>query len=276
MDNVADVHTTTLMLNHLHDLMSDVTEHSWDNVRNCHAIILQQMEQGRITWEDERRLRELRHTYAHARARGSGEPSMQNLRAPVFCNKFQDGECPYDHDHNTSRGFVPHICAYCLKHTGFAYKHPWIACQRKQRDQSKNGKQYVRFQTTPSYSHVHVKASSHLGINGIIHNGSIYGIIRNGSIYGISHNGLIYGIIRNGSIYGITRKGITRNGMIYKIAQNGINKPHMYTRVLTNKSTSHMVFQRIFSRTTYSFRRRRRLGCFHQRTSMQQDERGRC
>ena len=140
-DNVADVHTTTLMLNHLHDLMSDVTEHSWDNVRNCHAIILQQMEQGRITWEDERRLRELRHTYAHARARGSGEQSKQNLRGPVFCYKFQDGECPYDHDHTTSRGFVRHICAYCLKHTGFAYKHPWSACQRKQRDQSKNGEQ---------------------------------------------------------------------------------------------------------------------------------------
>ena len=42
--NVADVRTTTLMLNHLYDLMSEVTEHSWDNVRNCHAMILQQME----------------------------------------------------------------------------------------------------------------------------------------------------------------------------------------------------------------------------------------
>ena len=43
----------SLMLQHCQDLMSDVELYNWELVRAFHAIRLQQLEQGRVTWANE-------------------------------------------------------------------------------------------------------------------------------------------------------------------------------------------------------------------------------
>ena len=43
-----------LMLQHLRYPMRDAAEFSFDTARNCHGIVLQHLEQGRLTWADRR------------------------------------------------------------------------------------------------------------------------------------------------------------------------------------------------------------------------------
>lgn len=135
--------TKHAMLQHLQGLMMDAAEYSFEGARNCHAIVLQQLEQGRVTWDDTERLLELRRTYAQRQPSNdqSGKSSgRDNGRGPLFCLKYQDGRCSHTGEHQTTRGLVKHICAFCLRQTGSAYNHPEQQCKRKARTsgESKN------------------------------------------------------------------------------------------------------------------------------------------
>ena len=76
------------------------------------------MEAGRITWADEDNIQDLRHLYRQRFVRST--PSAQShaapnmTKGPLFCLSFQNDKCPFNGDHNTTRGRVRHICAYCL------------------------------------------------------------------------------------------------------------------------------------------------------------------
>lgn len=130
--------TRSIMLQHLQGLMQDATDYPWEGVRNAHGIILAQMEMGRLEWENREKILELRRTYAQradvpATTGSKRQPPTRPsyTEGPVFCLAFQDGQCSHTGDHDTSRGNVKHICAYCLKATGHAYPHPEKKCRRK-------------------------------------------------------------------------------------------------------------------------------------------------
>ena len=143
----ADIVQQRAMLALLRDICSDAMEFSWENARNCYAIILQQMEQGRITWSDAESLQQLRRTYAHKNAPASNNvlsktnssSAAKGTSGPLYCYKFQEGTCSFTSDHVTTRSSVRHICAYCLKAVGAAYNHGEHECQRKVKHQ-KNDK----------------------------------------------------------------------------------------------------------------------------------------
>ena len=46
------------------DLMQDATDFSWSNAKAASAVILCEMERGRLTWEDSDRLDRLRRAHA--------------------------------------------------------------------------------------------------------------------------------------------------------------------------------------------------------------------
>jgi hypothetical protein len=129
------------MLLHLRGLMMDAAEFSFEGARNCHGIVLQHLEQGRLTWADTDKLVELRRTYAQRRptepetvnksaSSGRGQPGGQT---PLSCLNYQDQGCSYSGDHQTSQGqYVKHACAHCLQVTGNTYRHPEQQCRRKQ------------------------------------------------------------------------------------------------------------------------------------------------
>ena len=125
--------TKDQMLHHLKGLMMDAAEFSFDGARNCHGIVLQHIEQGRLTWADRDKLSELRRNYAQRRPEedfAGGNKSRG--RTPLFCLKYQEEKCSYTGDHQTTRGFVKHACAYCLRLTGNSYRHSEQQCRRKQ------------------------------------------------------------------------------------------------------------------------------------------------
>jgi hypothetical protein len=131
------------MLAHLKELMQDAADFPWASVRNFHAVLLHQFEMGRITWHDDGRIQQLRRTYAQtsrgpqaaetsksAETSKTGPPKGQT-KGPAFCLSFQRGACQHTTDHDTTRGKVRHVCAYCLKLTGNAFPHAECDCNRK-------------------------------------------------------------------------------------------------------------------------------------------------
>ncbi len=58
--------TQRRMMAHLHDLISDASNHAWPNVRNYHAVLLNQFEMNRLSWEDTAQIQQLRQLYAHS------------------------------------------------------------------------------------------------------------------------------------------------------------------------------------------------------------------
>ena len=54
------------MLSYFADLMEDATDFSWANAKAANAVILCEMERGRLTWEDSDRLDRLRSSCSEA------------------------------------------------------------------------------------------------------------------------------------------------------------------------------------------------------------------
>lgn len=118
------------MLTHLHELMLDATDFPWPNVRNYHAVLLNQFEMDRVTWEDTDKIQQLRHTYAH-RVHVAKPVSSRSKSDIKYCAAYQTGTCEEPGDHQTSKGLLKHICAHCLRVTGIGYGHPEEKCRRK-------------------------------------------------------------------------------------------------------------------------------------------------
>ena len=122
-------------LEHLRELVMDAATYPWSDVRNYHAIVLNQFEMKKLDWGNKDAIQQLRRTYAQIRARGPENGiavSTAHTQGPPFCLPFQNGRCNKTTDHQTSRGWVQHACAFCLKRTGNAYRHSEHECRRKQ------------------------------------------------------------------------------------------------------------------------------------------------
>ena len=132
----ADARDKNTQLRHLQHLIMDATDYGWKGARHAHGIILQEMEAGRITWADEDNIQYLRHPYCQrfvcSTPSAPSHAASNMTKGPLFClSCFQKDKCPFNNDHNTTCGRVRHICAYCLRVQGAAFKHSEAACRCK-------------------------------------------------------------------------------------------------------------------------------------------------
>ena len=104
------------MLMYFADLMEDATDFSWSNAKAANAVILCEMERGRLTWEDSDRLDRLRRAHAqkHSFSKSQNWVRGEN-RKPWYCKSFQTGVCFHNKDHENGGKLYRHICAYCLR-----------------------------------------------------------------------------------------------------------------------------------------------------------------
>jgi hypothetical protein len=131
-----------LMYRHLQELMLDATRAPWPSVRHYHAIVLHHMEIGELTWEDTAAIQELRANYAlqvqcqpMLQGQGGGHPASQPSSPGIrYCGPFQTGTCKQPGDHETNRGFVLHICSYCLRKGKGQFPHGEQDCRWKRND----------------------------------------------------------------------------------------------------------------------------------------------
>ena len=58
------------------ELMEDATDFSWQGAKPAHAVLLCEMEHGKVTWEDQGRIDRIHRAYAQKHV-GSSKPSWQ-------------------------------------------------------------------------------------------------------------------------------------------------------------------------------------------------------
>ena len=131
---VSQEHKATL-LSHMSNLMQDAMNYSRPAARNFHGILLNQMEMGRLTWDDHVEIESLRRNYAHRDLEAvatSTTNKPKTTQRTVYCVAYQKGTCSHtEDDHLSPRGNVKHVCAFCLKARGREYPHPENECRGK-------------------------------------------------------------------------------------------------------------------------------------------------
>jgi hypothetical protein len=129
-------------------LMEDINSRPWPQVRHFHMCVIQAMEAGQLHWgETDKILAIQRQHMRTGMSAATSAPRRINMPRPVmsgppplYCAAFQANTCDKPSDHDSPRGVVQHICAYCLRVTGKTFSsHGESDCMRKKKsDESKN------------------------------------------------------------------------------------------------------------------------------------------
>ena len=104
------------MLQYLGDIMEDASDFSWQSAKASHAVLLCEMERGKVTWTDTTRIDRVRRAYAqkhHNNGRQNRGSKIGEIK-PWFRKQYQSGTCTFDKDHETGGRTHRHICAHCL------------------------------------------------------------------------------------------------------------------------------------------------------------------
>jgi hypothetical protein len=136
MDTVLRGH----MLKFLKILMEDANIRPWPQVRHYHMTIIQSMETGQLHWGDVEGMLAIQRQHSRTFVTPSSAPrrpanpprSNPSGSSIVFCVAYQTNSCDSPTDHDSPRGFVHHVCAFCLRATGRAISsHSEADCRRK-------------------------------------------------------------------------------------------------------------------------------------------------
>jgi hypothetical protein len=145
MDPTERLHMLTL----LKILMDDASIRPWPQVRHLHMTIIQAMEAGQLSWGDTEGMLAIQRQHSRTPVIAAAQPvrrsatpthTANNVVTPLFCGPFQANACERQTDHESPRGFVRHICAFCLRLTGRPISsHGEADCRRKkQGEEPKN------------------------------------------------------------------------------------------------------------------------------------------
>ena len=126
------------------DLFQDAVDVSWEVARGANSVVLQEIEQGRLTWSDSEKLQCNRALYTqHAQVSSSGfssagsdfthdkgENAVSGGRKTI-CRYYNNGKCAQDSDHKVRGTLYRHICSYCFKTYKKSVGHPENKCGGK-------------------------------------------------------------------------------------------------------------------------------------------------
>lgn len=138
----------------LQELMMDAMYFGWEAERGFHGVFLQNIEQGRMDWLTDITMLKTQYllaplskqatnktaefkskttasTYDRKERYDPGHDHGPNA-GPLFCVPFQTGACKLTGEgHDSQRGPVKHVCAFCLKSAGKLCMHSEESCIRK-------------------------------------------------------------------------------------------------------------------------------------------------
>ena len=141
IDNQRNGFNRDLMLSLLKDMMNDVSQYGWSQIRNYYKILASGIEMARYDWTDTSQIASIRAQYAHRQVQ---QPSRQNSRNGVMgqqaansaalqngsaklCILYQKGECRFQASHEEWM----HVCAHCFNVDGLLFNHAEKDCRRK-------------------------------------------------------------------------------------------------------------------------------------------------
>ena len=130
----SSVENKDYMLLYFSMLMQDAIELSLGTARKAHAVVLQEMEKGRFTWNDTNLVEKCKNRHTQRMLQTVKSTTTSNTQVCVFYNK---GKCKNDSDHVSSGILYQHCCSYCYKETKKRYEHPVNQCMRMRNGDSK-------------------------------------------------------------------------------------------------------------------------------------------
>ncbi len=132
------------MFEHLMELMIDLENHRWEQVRAYNRLIFHEIQAGRLTWGDSAKKEWYRSRYAYMQAIPQPVPQISHVSvsqkkpsasastndsASTPCIKYNYGTCQQAAGH----GNFAHCCMVCWLMKKKAYPHPEYKCERKVR-----------------------------------------------------------------------------------------------------------------------------------------------
>ena len=131
----------TAMLTYLSKLLQESLDFSWDSSRGAHAIVLQEIERGSVSWENTDEIDNIRKLYTQRVNSNTNDPQKYSSNDPqkyssndskkVVCSHFNNGRCTKNNDHQKDNITFRHICSYCFRVVRKAYNHSELSCNRK-------------------------------------------------------------------------------------------------------------------------------------------------
>ena len=119
------------MLQYLTYLMQDAIELSMNTARKAHAVVLQDMERGKVSWEQLDLVEKIKGRNTQRLVQGyRGSAITQDRIQP--CIHFNKGSCKFESDHVLNNTSYQHICSYCFRETGRKFEHSMQKCLRMQ------------------------------------------------------------------------------------------------------------------------------------------------
>ena len=121
------------MIQYAIKLLRESIDGSYESSRGAHAIVLQELERGSVTWADTKKLDDIRTLYSRkvATTDNSKRPDRSPGYKKVVCSHFNKNKCIKNSDHVTNNILYRHVCAFCFKSTGKFYNHCESVCNRK-------------------------------------------------------------------------------------------------------------------------------------------------
>ena len=122
-----------IMVSYLGELMEDATDFSWQGAKATHVVLLCEMEQGSLHWEDLDRIDRIRRAHAqkHVSSRSGWSKTLDHSnRKPWCCKRYQIGTCSHPRDHESNGKIHKHICSFCFAE-GRQVGHPEKECPHK-------------------------------------------------------------------------------------------------------------------------------------------------
>ena len=131
------------MFSYLASILQDVCDFGFKSCMGAHALILSNLEDQILTWEDLPAIQKVRENYSH-RSLASAASNRTDWSAPQsgfrarnqtsskhrICRGFNSGLCKKDSSHVTNGFTYDHYCSFCSQ-SGQKYGHSEKLCKRK-------------------------------------------------------------------------------------------------------------------------------------------------
>lgn len=119
------------MLNYLSKLLQESIDFSWSSSRGAHAVVLQEIERGTVTWKDTDELDNIRKLYTQKVNTVEQPRQYASDLKKVVCSHYNAGKCIKSSDHQKDNILYRHICSHCFRVVRKAYNHPEPSCNRR-------------------------------------------------------------------------------------------------------------------------------------------------
>ena len=114
-------------------IMQDAIELNFQTAKRVHAIVLQEIEKGKVTWDNLDQIEKIKNRFTQRLVQN---PKLGANACNQTCVHYNKGFCKLDGDHVSGGVVYQHCYSYFFKQTGKKYEHPLVKRLRNKNSQA--------------------------------------------------------------------------------------------------------------------------------------------